>query len=112
LDIGTTYHFRAVATNAVGTNYGDDVIFTTLALPAVATTQTATGTTNGTATLHGLAVPNAADASGFFEWGTTTNYGNTTPLTSLGGGTSAIPASAVLTNLVSGVTYHFRFAAS
>jgi hypothetical protein len=35
LTAGTTYHVRAYATNSVGTSYGDDVIFTTLAAPSI-----------------------------------------------------------------------------
>ena len=37
LTIGTTYHARAYATNSVGTNYGADIVFTTLSLPVVTT---------------------------------------------------------------------------
>ena len=33
LNPGTTYHFRAVATNAIGTTYGADQVFTTQARP-------------------------------------------------------------------------------
>lgn len=35
LRAGTSYHFRAIGTNAGGTAYGDDQVFTTLALPGV-----------------------------------------------------------------------------
>ena len=38
LALGQTYHLRAYATNAVGTSYGDDVSFTTLASSSTATT--------------------------------------------------------------------------
>lgn len=37
LSLGTTYYVRAYATNAVGTTYGNELSFTTAALPTVAT---------------------------------------------------------------------------
>ena len=37
LDAGTTYHVRAYAINAAGTNYGNEVSFNTLDLPTVTT---------------------------------------------------------------------------
>jgi uncharacterized protein (TIGR02145 family) len=37
LEPGTTYYVRAYATNSIGTNYGDNVTFTTLALPSITT---------------------------------------------------------------------------
>ena len=47
LNPGTTYHVRAYATNSVGTRYGDDLIFTTVAdKPTVATTAVSSVTHN------------------------------------------------------------------
>jgi hypothetical protein len=48
----------------------------------------------------------------WFEWGTTTNYGNVTPPQALGGGTGYTNFSQVLTGLFCGITYHFRAVAS
>ena len=47
LSPGTTYHIRAYATNSVGTAYGSDITFTTLAIPTLNTTVASliTGTT-------------------------------------------------------------------
>ena len=54
LSDGTTYHYRAYATNSVGTSYGDDLTFTTDAYSApVVTTPTATSVNSRTATLGG-----------------------------------------------------------
>jgi len=45
LSPGTTYHFRAFATNVVGTSYGADMSFTTPAVLPTVTTLPATGIT-------------------------------------------------------------------
>jgi len=61
---------------------------------------------NGAVTVYGL--PTKA----WFEWGTTTNYGNATATQDLGQVPSISLVSAVLTGLTGGLTYHFRLAAS
>ena len=43
LDLGTTYHFRLVASNSVGTSFGDDRTFTTTAALALLTPAWQTG---------------------------------------------------------------------
>jgi hypothetical protein len=55
LTASTGYHVRAYATNSVGTSYGSDVPFTTIANPVVPTVSTATPTnvTQTTATGNG-----------------------------------------------------------
>ncbi len=52
LTSGQTYHMQAFATNTVGTSYGGDVAFTTLAVPTVSTSP-ATAITSTTATGNG-----------------------------------------------------------
>jgi len=68
------------------------------------------GATN--ATLNGTANPDGLPLSGWFEWGTTTNYGNATPAQSLGSAVGNTNFSQVVGGLVDGVTYHFRAVAS
>ena len=53
LTIGTTYYVRAYATNTIGTAYGDEVSFTTLSLPIIAATTTASQIIKTTATSGG-----------------------------------------------------------
>ena len=61
------------------------------------------------ATLNGSANPLGASTSGFFQYGTTTNYGNATTSQSLGGSFSSVPSfSQLITGLTGGVTYHSR----
>lgn len=61
-----------------------------------------------TATLNGVANPGGANASAWFEWGTTTNYGNATPPQARGSGTSDSNFSQFLAGLSGSTTYHFR----
>ncbi len=55
LTAGTTYHYRAYATNSVGTSYGDDSVFTTANanVAPVVTTGTVSNITTTTATVGG-----------------------------------------------------------
>jgi hypothetical protein len=108
---GTTYHFRGVASNSFGMAWGTNVSFTTLSGPSV-TTLGATGVGATNATLNGSINPNENASSAWFEWGTTTNYGNTTAPQSRGNGSSSTNFSQVLGALGGGVTYHFRGIAS
>ena len=108
---GVTYHFRVAATNENGLVYGSDLSFTTLGPPQVSTLP-ATAVSTDSATLNGTVNPNGYTTSAWFQWGTTTNYGNLTPVTDLGSATTALPLSAPLAGLTPGVTYHFRIAAT
>jgi hypothetical protein len=111
LQCNTTYHFRAVAENAGGTAYGSDRSFTTSGCstppPTVATSPASSISASG-ARLNGSADPNGVATSAWFEWGTTTAYGNVTPGTSVGSGTSVVSYYFDLSALACGTTYHFR----
>jgi len=54
------------------------------------------------ASLNGTADPNGASTSAWFQWGTSTAYGNTTAGTSVGSGTSPVSYSANLSALQCG----------
>ena len=109
LNPGITYHFRVKAVNSLGTTYGDDQTFTTLAALPTTTTASATPIASGSATLNGTVNPNAAATTVTFEYGITVSYGSSitatqNPLT----GTDSQAVSANLTELTPGTTYHFR----
>lgn len=75
----------------------------------VATTAAATGITTGGATLNGSALSNSMAVTTYFDYGTTTSYGQTiaaTPATV--SGTAAQAVSAVVSGLQFATTYHFR----
>ncbi len=75
----TTYHYRVAGSNSAGVSLGTDVQFVTVApiLPTVATLA-ASNLTATSAELNGLVNPNGQPTVAWFEWGTTTNYGNPT----------------------------------
>jgi hypothetical protein len=111
LEPRTTYHFRLTATNANGTNSGDDNVFFTSSRPLVeAESSSAVGSTRATvgAQLDAAGLPTTYRV----EYGPTSAYGSSTPEASVGAGQSAAGALAQLNGLLPGVEYHFRFVAT
>jgi phosphodiesterase/alkaline phosphatase D-like protein len=113
LSPNTTYHYRVVAYNSAGTRYGSNVSFTTTSTggPPTATTNAASNVTSNSATLNGTVNPNGLATTVYFQWGTSTSYGNTTPSQSIGSGTSNVNVSANLSGLSPNTTYHYRVVA-
>lgn len=106
----TTYHFRSFATNAIGTAYGADQQFTTPIITPVVATLRANEIGLYQATLNAVLTDDGgAPCNVCFEWGTTTDYGNMTPIQIVSIGQSF---SVVITGLVPSTTYHFRAVAS
>ena len=116
LTSGTTYYFRYCAENSKGTSKGLIVSFTTSSPgnPPIVTTLSATSVGAAGATLNGNVTPNGLATTVWFEWGTDpsmTTY-SSTPTQSAGSGTTSQLASAPLSGLSTGTTYHYRVAAS
>ncbi|MHB8235193.1 MAG: hypothetical protein ACYDHT_11135, partial [Solirubrobacteraceae bacterium] len=113
LSPSTSYHFRAVATNASGTTYGPDQTFTTASAPT-AETLAATGATLTEGTLHGSVNPRGQATTYHFDWGTTSSYGSHTPIAdaSVGSDGSEHAVEQALGELTPDTTYHFRVVAS
>lgn|GEM_PF-5011620 len=82
------------------------------ALAPSATTGAATNITSTSATLNGTVNPNGAATSYYFQYGTSTTYTAQTSPQSAGSGTDWQRASAQVSGLTPGVTYHFRIVAS
>jgi plastocyanin len=110
LSAATAYHFRLVAKNVTGTTFGADRAFATTGPPS-ATTDEATGVGVADATLTGSVNPRGFATTYFFNFGTTTAYGQKTAETSVGGGTSASTVSTPLSGLAAETTYHFQLVA-
>jgi len=111
LKAGTTYHYRLVATNADGTNHGNDAVFTTLTPPDVVT-GTASSITASSATLNGTVDPNGRATTYYFEYGSSTSYGTKTAVKSAGSGTTPQAVATGISGLQAGHTYHFRLVAT
>ena len=109
LNPGITYHFRVKAVNSLGTTYGSDQTFTTPAAAPSATTDAASAIAANSATLNGQVNPNGASTTVTFEYGLTTEYGNSvTAAESPLPNTANQGVSSDLTGLTSGQTYHYR----
>lgn len=117
LTAGTSYHYRVIATNADGTIVGADRTFrTTGTAPPPPTAPSATtggAAVNGaSATLSGSVNPNGVTTSYYFEFGTSTAYGQQTPLRSAGAGSAAVSVTGALSGLAENATYHYRLVAA
>lgn len=80
--------------------------------PPYVTYESGASTALTNAVLTGGVAPNWPATSAWFQWGLTTNYGNTTVITNLGGGTNLIQFSIGITGLLPLTTYHFQAVAS
>jgi phosphodiesterase/alkaline phosphatase D-like protein len=107
---GTTYHYRVVATNGVGTTNGADKTFTT----PKAGTGSASGVKATEATLNAGVNPKGSPTAYQFEYGTTTSYGSKAPASpeGVGSGTSEVAVNKTISGLTEATTYHYRVVAT
>ena len=92
-----------------------EVINVNVSPPASAPSVTTLGASNittTTATLNGMVNPNGAATSAWFQWGLTTNYGNTTAVLTNLTGSSGLSVASALTGLNFSNSYHFRLVAT
>jgi hypothetical protein len=110
---GSTYHFRVIATNPLGTTISDDRTFKTATAPLVSNLNTR-NVKDTSAELTGEVNPRYGQTAYHFEWGPTATYGNSVPIPagSAGSGDSLVQVSGQIDGLTSGLTYHFRLVAS
>ncbi len=108
----TTYHYRVVAENSLGTSLGQDETFTTTEAIKSLTTAAAADIAPTTATLNGVIDPDGLATTFYFEYGKTAAYGLTAPappgdpVGSTAPGDT--PVSAGVTELEPGTIYHYR----
>ena len=110
LTTGQGYHFRVDASSSAGTTQGADMTFTPAAGPS-ATTKAATSVTSAGAKLNGTVNPNGQATTWHFDYGTSTSYGSSTPVTNTGSGTRNADVSATVSGLAPSV-YHYRLVAT
>lgn len=111
LEPNTLYHYRLVASNGIGTTFGEDATFSTMPDPPVAATGNPAVVSSSSATLTGAVNPNGRATTVRFEYGTTSLYGISTPVQNIPAGTTVVDVSAPITGLLSGGTYHCRIVA-
>lgn len=111
LNAGTTYYYRVRGYNSFGDSaYSNEAGATTLTQPT-AITNPSTNTTSNTVNLNGTVNPNGLNTTFYFQWGTTTSYGSTTSIQSIGSGSSDISVTANITGLSPSTTYQYRVVA-
>ena len=111
----TTYYFKLVAENRYGRVSGNQYSFiTTNGTPAPVgsspTTKSvpASNVSRTSAKINGEVTPNKSATQYWFEYGKTTDLGNTTAFSSVGDGSAKAPVSASLSDLEPLTTYYFR----
>ena len=111
LQPATTYHYRLTATNGFQTVYGSERTFTTEPLPPTIITRAATAVNSTQPTLNGTVNPNGETTTYFFEYGTTTAYGNTSETKSADAGDNDLAIFVGITDLTQNTVYHYRVVA-
>jgi hypothetical protein len=109
----TTYDCQFSAANEITAVVSStNITFTTLFAPTAVTTPAA-DITASSATISGNLNPNGFNTTYYFEWGTSTAYGNSTPHSSVLAQNTPINGITVgLTGLSVGTIYHYRFVAT
>jgi phosphodiesterase/alkaline phosphatase D-like protein len=107
----TTYHYRLAATDANGTNYGQEESFTTPVAVEGVLSGPASAVLITSATLNGSLEPNGFDTHYWFEYGLSESYGSTTPHEDAGSAIEVKHVSAQVTSLTPNSTYYFRLVA-
>jgi hypothetical protein len=109
---GTTYHFRVVSTNPLGTAAGADATFATVAEVPTVTLGMPSLVSDSAMTLTGMVNPLGKATSYTFQYGLTSAYGLQTAPVSIGSGTSAKTVSTSVPGLAQGTAYHYRLVAT
>jgi sugar lactone lactonase YvrE len=111
----TDYHYRLVAENAAGKNYGADRTFHTTAIPELETKAPTTVQAHS-ATLNGAFDPAGVDTHYYFQYGADTSYGKVVPAlpgTLVPGTPEGLrDVSAELSGVEEAHTYHYRIVAT
>ncbi len=107
--VGTTYHYRVVATNSAGTVPGPDETFTTVTA-ALIDGESVSQVTSNSATLAAQINPLGRGTTYHFEYGPTAGYGTSLPIPDgdAGSGSVDVALSAPVGGLAPGTVYHYR----
>jgi hypothetical protein len=111
---GSTYYFRANATNLVGTKSGEIKSFRTLGAAPLVTSGVASAISSDAATVSGDFNAQLVDTQAFFQYATVSDFSvlsGTVDAGAVGGSANATFASTIA-GLTPGQTYYWRAAAS
>lgn len=109
---GTIYHYRLLATNGAGTTVGADHTFKTAGNPPpVVATGPATQVRKNSVTVTGVVIPNNQATTYFFQWGTSTAYGQQTLAAAVAAGPTPVTVTATITGLEARRIFHYRIVA-
>jgi len=111
----TTYYYRVVAINLVGTTIAsnDESFATPAAVPAI-NGESATDVHSEGAVIQARINPGGAETDYHFEFGTSAAYGTSVPVPSASAGSGRVFESVQiqLSGLAPGTTYHYRLSAT
>jgi phosphodiesterase/alkaline phosphatase D-like protein len=107
LRAGSTYHYRLVARNSHGTVAGADRSFSTIGAP-LSQTGAAQVVRADAAVLTGTLDTRGRSTTWWFEYGSSTSYGTSTPAKSSGSKAGVQAVSAQITGLAPATGYHYR----
>jgi hypothetical protein len=107
----TQYTACLVATNAFGQTQGSPVTFTTSAVLPSIEGESFSDIGSRSVTLNAQINPHGSPTTYYYEYGPTSAYGSKTAEVSLGGGQSALPVPAQVTDLAGSSEYHFTVVA-
>jgi hypothetical protein len=109
LPSGKTLHYRIVATTGPNSTYGEDRTVRIASAPDISSTGSRERTASS-AVLTAAINPVGYDTNYHFEYGATSNLGQSAPASpvDIGDGTDPVPVSQPISGLSPGVTYHFR----
>lgn len=105
----TNYYVRSYASNRAGTGYGPEISFTTIGQPPSPGAMPATNISATSATLNAAVNANFLSTAVTFEYGSSTNYGDTIPANQspIAGGTDT-NVNADIKGLTPATFYHYR----
>jgi hypothetical protein len=111
LSPGTRYYYEIVANSAAGQSLSGGASATTSGPPSVQV-NAITGQGATSATLNGAVNPDGHATSWYFQYGTSTQYGEKTATHSAGSGTSPVTVTENVSGLAPQATYHYRLVAT
>jgi hypothetical protein len=109
---GSTYHARFVVSDAGGTTYGPDVVFTTASASPPTVGSATIGSVSDDGALAGATVnPGATSTSVKVEYGTSIAYGQSTATQTIAADSGASSVQIPISGLAASTAYHARIVA-